>query len=117
MISEKEIVSIKNLSYYCQSCYTSINIFNNYTIMRKIDILEPLLVKIVEDFTNLTKYYSELPLDLSVINNFNRGLQSVIEGYSNSDYYYIKDVFEYDIIPIIEQIFNEIKGIIEEENS
>lgn len=112
MINEVTIESIKKCSYYCQSCYTSMHLFNELVQGRKLDVLDSLLMKIIEDITKLIKFYSELSLSPSSINNINSKLELMLEGYENSDYFYIKDVFEYEILPIVENIFNEIKKII-----
>lgn len=117
MINESVKDIIKKLSYYCQSCYTSMHLFNDLVENRKLEVLNDLLMKIIEDITNLMKFYSELNLSVSVISNINNKLELVMDGYTNSDYFYIKDIFEYEVIPIIEEIFNEAKKIIFDENN
>lgn len=117
MINESVKDIIKKLSYYCQSCYTSMHLFNDLVENRKLEVLNDLLMKIIEDITNLMKFYSELNLSVSVISNINNKLELVMDGYTNSDYFYIKDIFEYEILPIIEDIFNEVKKIVFNENN
>lgn len=117
MINESIKDIIKKLSYYCQSCYTSMHLFNDLVQNRKLEVLDTLLIKIIEDITNLMKFYSELNLSVPVINNINNKLELVMEGYTNSDYYYIKDIFEYEILPVIEGIFSEVKKIIFNEDN
>jgi len=109
VINENTIEAIKKTSYYCQSCYTSMHLFSDLVENRKLDLLDNLLIKIIEDVTNLMNFYSKLDLSLTVINTINNNLELVVEGYSNLDYFYIRDVFEYEILPIVEDIFNEIK--------
>lgn len=112
MISESKVEIIKKSSYYCQSCYTSMHAFNELVQNRKLEVLDSLLMKIMEDITNLMKFYTELNLSVSTISNLNSKLELFMDGYTNSDYYYIKDIFDYEILPVVEDIFNEIKKII-----
>lgn len=117
MINESIKDIIKKLSYYCQSCYTSMHLFNELIQGRKLEVVNDLIIKIVEDINNLMRFYSELNLSTDVINNMNSKLELVIEGYANLDYYYMKDIFEYEILPIVEEVFNEIKKIISNQNN
>lgn len=117
MINENKIEVIKKLSYYCQSCHTSMSLFNDLVINRKLDVIDALLVKIIEDLSNLMKFYSALNLSASTINDMNGKLQLFMEAYENSDYYYIRDIFKYEMIPLVESIFVEVKNIVYNINS
>lgn len=117
MINENIKEVIKKVSYYCQSCYTSMHLFEDLVKNRKLEVINELIMKIVEDITNLMKFYLELNLSSYVISSMNNKLELVIDGYANLDYFYLKDVFEYEILPIVENVFDEIKSIISNENN
>lgn len=105
--------SILKTSYYCQSIYTSINLFNDFVEKRKYLMLDDLLIKVIDDISQCIKFYSKVNENLSIINTINSKLQLILEGYENKDYFYIRDIFEYEIIKNIEEIFKEIKFNIE----
>lgn len=109
MSNENTIESIKKASYYCQSCYTSMELFNDLVENRKLELLNPLLAKIIEDISNLIRFYSNINSQDLLISDMNSKLEIFLDGYENLDYYYIKDIFSYEMIPVVENIFNEIK--------
>ena len=100
---------IVKTSYYCQSVYTSIDLFIEFTDMRKYDVLNELLMKIIEDISECIKYYSNLNLDMSLIYEINNNLNFLLEGYSNKDYFYIRDILEYEIQKNIEAAFKNLE--------
>lgn len=103
---------ILKTSYYCQSLYTSINVFIEITEMRKYDILSNLLMKIIEDTSQCINFYSKLNFQVSLIDNINNSLKLLIDAYSNLDYFYIKDILEYELLNNIENIFENLKFFI-----
>lgn len=107
--------SVLKTSYYCQSIYTSINLFNDFVEKRKYLMLDNLLIKIIDDISQCIKFYSTINENLCIIDTINSKLQLIVDGYENKDYFYIRDVLEYEIIINIEDIFKEIKFNIENE--
>lgn len=101
-------------SYYCQCVYTSIDLYIQFIEVRKYDILSDLLMKIIEDTTQCINYYSELNFEISLLDDINSSLKLLIDAYSNFDYFYIKDILEYDLLKKIENIFINLKGFIED---
>ena len=107
--------SVLKTSYYCQSIYTSINLFNDFVEKRKYLMLDNLLIKIIDDISQCIRFYSTINENLCIIDTINSKLKLIVDGYENRDYFYIRDVFEYEIIRNIEDIFKEIKFNIENE--
>ena len=105
--------SISKISYYCQSTYTSINLFNDLVQNRNYLLLDNLLNTIIDYLSNCIKFYLQTDMNVEIVYNINYKLQLILKGYENKDYFYIKDVFEYEIIQDIEYIFQEIQFIIE----
>lgn len=101
--------SVLKTSYYCQSIYTAINLFNDFVEKRKYLMLDDLLMKIIDDITQCISYYSRISINLDIVDSINLKLELIVDGYKNKDYFYIKDIFEYEIIKYIEIIFEEIK--------
>ena len=108
--------AISKTSYYCQSIYTTINLFNDLVENRNYKLLNDLLIKIIEDTSQCINYYSQIKYNIMIIDNINHKLELLMDGYKNSDYFYIKDIFSYELIPIINEIFDELKKSIMNKN-
>lgn len=112
MISKSTADAIEKLSYYCQSCYTSMELYKELVEGRKLEPASILLIKIVNDLESLIEFYQKVNSSAEKIDCINSKLEIFMDGYENLDYFYIKDIFQYEMIPLIEDIFNEIKKII-----
>lgn len=100
-------------SYYCQSVYTSIDLYIQLIDIRKYDILNNLFIKIIEDTTQCVNFYSKLDFQVLLLDNINNSLKLLVDAYSNLDYFYIKDILEYELLKNIEIIFKNLKFLIE----
>lgn len=105
MIDEKKIEIYKKISYFAQSSFSSIQVYKNLILSRKLDLSNELLFKIIEDIAEMIKYYMQIEGSL---NNINNKLELILEAYQNLDYYLIKDILEYDVLPMIEDVFEEM---------
>lgn len=103
---------IVKTSYYCQSVYTSINLYMQLVEIRKYDILSNLLMKIIEDTSQCINFYAKLNFEISLVGSVNNSLKLLIDAYSNLDYFYIKDILEYELLKNIENIFENLKFLI-----
>lgn len=109
MIDEKRIEIYKKISYFSQSSFSSIQVYKNLITNRKLDLSNNILFKIIEDITEMLKYYAEINGNINIIASINNKLQLILEGYKNIDYYLIRDVLEYEIEPFIDEIFDEMR--------
>lgn len=66
-----------------------------------------LLIKLIE----ITKNFHKGKI---TIGNTNSILSEIIEAMENEDYVLVGDLFEYEFIPVLEEIQNEIKNFIAE---
>ena len=109
MIDETKIESYKKFSYYCQSAYNSIQVYLELILKRKLELSNQILFKIIEDIDNMIKYYNNIGKEPSNIEFLNKKLEILFQGVENMDYYFIRDVFEYEMLPTLEGLFNEVK--------
>lgn len=107
--------NILKTSYYCQSIYTSIHLFNDLVKGRKYELLNELILKIIEDISNCLNFYSQVNKDVLIINNVNNMLEKIFDGYKNLDYFYVRDILIYEVIDIIENIFENLRNVITEQ--
>lgn len=105
--------SISKISYYCQSAYTSINLFNDLIKSRKYSLLDNVLIKIIDDISNCIKFYLKTDMSVESVDRMNCKLQLILDGYENKDYFYMNDVLQYEVIKEIEYVFHEIQVVIE----
>lgn len=117
MGSEINSAMISRVSYYCQSIYTTANLYIELTELRKYSLLNELIIKIVEDTSSCITNYSKINGDVGIVEKINEDLNLVVCAYSNSDYFYIKDILEYELLKKVENIFDWIKILIEEKNN
>lgn len=66
-------------------------------------------IKWIIDIVNLTRESQPNFIDISIIDE---KLDEVVEAIENEDYILVGDLFNYEILPIIEKIHEEIKKII-----
>ncbi|ABR36393.1 hypothetical protein [Clostridium beijerinckii] len=59
---------------------------------------------------NLTKDVQKRDIELD---NINEHLETIIEALENEDYILVSDIFNYEIIPILDRIHDKIKVSIE----
>ncbi|EYE88821.1 hypothetical protein Q428_05905 [Fervidicella metallireducens AeB] len=109
MIDEVKIESYKKFSYFCQSAYNSIQIYLELIKKRKIELANQMMFKVLDDIENMIKHYNNISRDFSKINILNSKFEFLFEGIKNMDYYLIRDVFEYEMLPILEDIFKDFK--------
>ncbi|UZQ50521.1 hypothetical protein [Clostridium kluyveri] len=112
MISKSMVDDIENLSYYCQNCHTSMEVYNELVQNRKLETASILLTKIINNITILIELYQRINSSVKKIEYINSKLEILMDGYENMDYFYIKDIFEYEMLPLTKEIFEEIKEII-----
>jgi len=109
VINEVKIESYKKFSYFCQSAYNSIQVYLELVLKRKIELANQMMFKVLDDIDNMIKHYNNISNDFSKMDILNSKLEFLFEGIKNTDYYLIRDVFEYEILPILEDIFENFK--------
>lgn len=110
MMDERMMESYKKVSYFTQSSFSSIQVYKNLITSRKLELSNQLLFKIIENITQMLMYYSEICENSNIIIGINNKLEFVLDAYKNSDYYLIRDILEYDMLPVIEGIFRDIES-------
>lgn len=64
----------------------------------------------IADVIRLTKSSLNSKVDLLELNKF---LVEIVEALQNEDFILVGDLFDYEILPILEEIHGEIKSVIE----
>lgn len=66
-------------------------------------------IKWVVDVVNLTRDVQIEEIDISQIDE---KLGEVVEGIENEDYILVGDLFEYEVLPIIENVHKQIRNLV-----
>lgn len=66
-------------------------------------------IKWIVDVINLTRDIQKENIDISQIDE---KLEEVVDAIENEDYILVGDLFEYEVLPIIEQIHKKIRDIV-----
>ncbi|EDS76706.1 conserved hypothetical protein [Clostridium botulinum C str. Eklund] len=66
-------------------------------------------IKWVVDVVNLTKDIQKEVIDISQIDE---KLEEVVEAIENEDYILVGDLFEYEVLPIIEEVHKKIRNMV-----
>lgn len=66
-------------------------------------------IKWIVDAINLTRDVQKEPIDISDID---AKLEEVVEAIENEDYILVGDLFEYEVLPIIEEVHKKIRDIV-----
>ncbi|KOC31907.1 hypothetical protein [Clostridium botulinum] len=66
-------------------------------------------IKWVVDVINLTRDVQKENIDISEIDE---KLEEVVGAIENEDYILVGDLFEYEVLPIIEEVHKEIRNIV-----
>lgn len=66
-------------------------------------------IKWVIDVVSLTRDMQKEKIDISQIDE---KLEEVVEAIENKDYILVGDLFEYEVLPIIEEIHKQIRNLV-----
>ncbi|KEH88688.1 hypothetical protein Z967_01325 [Clostridium novyi A str. 4540] len=63
----------------------------------------------VVDVINLTRDVQKEQIDIA---NIDEKLEEVVEAIENEDYILVGDLFEYEVLPIIEDVHNKVRNLV-----
>ena len=112
----EQIEALNTANEYLNNLKNGINKFVEYVDNEKENMafeLIPLIADGIDWISNVVKLTSDVHKGKININGIEEKLTEVAEALENEDYILVSDLFNYEVIPILEQTHQQIRLIIQ----